>query len=221
MERAQSDEELIGSTRVPGEGVPLCLYKYSGGFEIRVGDTELMNSCAHESEDALASLVCGRLTHLPAPHILIGGLGMGYTLAAALKGVGPKARVVVGELVPAIVEWNRGPLAHLAGSPLKDPRVSLHVGDVSMVLQTEEEEFDGILLDVDNGPDGLTRDSNNWLYSEEGLSAAYSALRPGGILAIWSSGPDRSILIRLSKIGFDPEAVKVADNTIWLATRRP
>ncbi len=224
-----SDETFeLGGVRIPGDGTTLRLSKKNGVFTIWVQDTELMSSLIHKSEDDLARLVCGKLSHLPEAKILIGGLGMGYTLAAALKSLGPAGKVVVAELMPAVVEWNRGPLADLAGRPLEDPRVEVRVQDVSMSLQTELAEFDGILLDVDNGPEGLTRDSNNWLYSQEGLAAAYTALRPGGILAIWSSTPDKTFGMRLRKAGFDVEE-KLVDSsesglderhTIFLAVNR-
>lgn len=228
MEEDQSlatAEETLAGVRVPGEGGTISLIKRGDEFILRVRNTELMNSRAHESEDELAKLVCTKLAHLKEPTILIGGLGMGFTLAAALKEVGPQAKVIVAELIGAVVEWNRGPLAHLAGNPLSDARVKVRVGDIAVSLQTELEEFDGILLDVDNGPEGLTRDSNNWLYSNDGLAASYSALRPGGILAVWSSHPEKSFGMRLEKIGFAVEEVKVPitsgdpgeRHTIWLA----
>jgi spermidine synthase len=194
-----------------------------------VHDTELMSSGAHESEDALARLACAKLPSAAEPVILIGGLGMGYTLAATLKEVGPAAKVIVAELIPGVVEWNRGPLAHLAGNPLSDPRVSVRVQDIALSLQTELQAFDAILLDVDNGPEGLTRDSNNWLYSPDGLTAAYTALRPGGVLAVWSSTPEKTFAMRLRKMGFEVEEVRVASSinvqqderhTIWLAVNR-
>lgn len=218
--------ELDGA-RIPGDGARLRLSVRAGVYTIWVQDTELMSSLVHNSEDDLARLVCSKLAHLPRAAVLIGGLGMGYTLAATLKELGPAGKVVVAELMPAVVEWNRGPLAHLAGRPLDDPRVEVRLQDVAMSLQTELEEFDGILLDVDNGPEGLTRDSNNWLYSEEGLASAYSALRPNGILAVWSSTPDRSFAMRLRKAGFDVEEAIVESSdadrneqhTIFLATR--
>lgn len=218
----------LGGVRIPGEGATLRLSKKDGIFTIWVQDTELMSSGIHKSEDDLAKLVCSRLSHLPEARILIGGLGMGYTLAAALKELGPKGTVVVAELMPAVLEWNKGPLAHLAGRPLLDERVSVRIQDVALSLQTELAEFDGILLDVDNGPEGLTRDSNNWLYSQEGLASAYTALRPGGVLAIWSSTPDRNFGMRLRKAGFDVEEKLVNSSeaggnerhTIFLAVNR-
>lgn len=219
----------LGGVRIPGEGATLRLSKKDGVFTIWVQDTELMSSEIHKSEDELAQLVCSKLAHLPEAKILIGGLGMGYTLAAALKELGPKGKVVVAELMHAVVEWNKGPLAHLAGRPLEDPRVEVRLQDVAMSLQTELAEFDGILLDVDNGPEGLTRDSNNWLYSQEGLASAYTALRPGGILAIWSSTPDKGFGMRLRKAGFDVEEKLVNSSeaggnerhTIFLGVNRP
>ncbi len=219
--------ELDG-VRIPGDVTTLRLSKQGDTYTIWVQDTELMSSVIHNSEDDLAQLVCSKLTHLPEAAILIGGLGMGYTLAAALKELGPKGKVVVAELMPAVVEWNRGPLAHLAGHPLEDPRVSVRIQDVALSLQTEFAEFDGILLDVDNGPEGITRDSNNWLYSQEGLASAYTALRPNGILAIWSSTPDRNFGMRLRKAGFEVEEALVdsADkdrneqHTIFIAVNR-
>lgn len=199
----------LATARIPGEGTLMRLTKQDGRFTIWVRDAELMSSDLHRSEDALAELVCARLAAVPEASLLIGGLGMGYTLAAALKGLGPRARVVVAELMPAVAEWNRGPLAHLAGRPLEDPRVTVRVQDVALSLQTEEAAFDGILLDADNGPEGLTRESNDWLYSQEGLAAAYTALRPGGVLAVWSSTPDKGFGMRLLKAGFEFEEVRV------------
>jgi len=218
----------LAQVRIPGEGSTLRLTKSQGIFTIWVDHSELMSSEIHASEDDLATLVCGKLKHLPEASILIGGLGMGYTLAAALRTLGPAGKVVVAELMPAVVEWNRGPLADLAGRPLEDPRVSVRVQDVAMSIQTGLAEFDGILLDVDNGPEGLTRDSNNWLYGQDGIASAYTALRPGGILAIWSSTPDRNFAMRLRKAGFEVEekVVKASDDglnerhTIFLATNR-
>ena len=222
------DMDYIGGVRVPGDGGTLSLHKRGEEFTLRVHDTELMSSGAHASEDALARLACAKVAHVADPAILIGGLGMGYTLAASLKEVGPAAKVIVAELIPGVVEWNRGPLAHLAGHPLSDPRVSVRVQDIALSLQTELQAFDAILLDVDNGPEGLTRDSNNWLYSADGLTSAYTALRPNGVLAVWSSTPEKTFAMRLRKIGFEVEEVRVAASadprddrhTIWLAVNR-
>lgn len=203
------EEVCLGAARIPKDDGVLSLHQRGASFTLRVRDTELMNSAVHDSEDALATLGCAKLAGHPNPSVLIGGLGMGYTLAAALRTLGPGARVVVAELMPAVVEWNRGPLANLAGRPLDDARVAVRLQDIAHSLQAARREFDGILLDVDNGPEGLTRDSNNWLYSEEGLTAAYGALRPHGTLAVWSATPEKSFTMRLRKIGFTVEEVRV------------
>lgn len=224
---SQDETSELAGARIPGDGTAMRLSKKDGVFTIWVHDTELMSSVVHNSEDLLAKIVCGKLAHRGDAAILIGGLGMGFTLAAALRELGPGGTVVVAELMPAVVEWNKGPLAHLNGRCLEDPRVSVRVQDVAMSLQTELAEFDGILLDVDNGPEGLTRDSNNWLYTEEGLAAAYTALRPDGVLAVWSSRPDRNFGMRLRKAGFEVEERLVASSdeersdqhTIFLASR--
>lgn len=151
---------------------------------------------------------------------------MGFTLAAALKHAGKQAQIVVAELVPAVVEWNRGVLGKYTAYPLSDPRVRVYIGDVADLLQSEQQAYDAILLDVDNGPEGFTRKDNDWLYDVDGLSAAYAALRPGGILAVWSAGPAQDFLPRLFKIGFEAEEVRVrahgtrgARHVIWFARK--
>jgi spermidine synthase len=208
---------LLDSTRIPG----------SGEFSIKIaGRGELMNSRVHGSEDALAELTCARLVNRADPRLLVGGLGMGFTLAAALRHLGDAAQVVVAELVPGVVAWNRGVLGESAGYPLQDARVSVREKDVARILDVETQAFDAILLDVDNGPDGLTRKENDWLYGEDGLNAACAALRPGGVLAVWSAGPDQAFLQRLRKVGFEVEEVRVrahgskgARHVIWFARR--
>jgi spermidine synthase len=217
--------ELLDRVQVPGNGGELTLHRRGEEFSIRLsGRGELMNSRAHGSEDALAALALARIA-APA-RVLIGGLGMGFTLAAALRCLGPEARVVVAELVPAVVAWNRDTLGALTGHPLGDARVAVREVDVARLLAAERQAYDAILLDVDNGPEGLTRDGNDWLYSANGLSAAYAALRPAGILAVWSAGPERSFSGRLRKAGFTVEEVSVrargtkgSRNVIWLARR--
>lgn len=219
--------ELLGSEQVPGSGEELYLYKRGNEFSLRVNNRELMNSRTHGSEDALADLACEKITDRPCPRVLIGGLGMGYTTAAALRRLGPGAQVVVAELVPAVVEWNRGPLAALAGNPLRDVRVIVREADVAQILKAEQRAYDAILLDVDNGPEGLIMKVNDWLYSPDGLDAAYSALTHAGVLAIWSAGPDSAFTKRLSRAGFEVNAVNVpargsgrgGRHTIWLAIR--
>ena len=213
---------------MPGHGGELRLYRRGDEFSIKVvGRGELMNSRAHGSEDALAEQTCARLVNRISPQLLIGGLGMGFTLAAALRHLGDRAQVVVVELVPAVVAWNRGPLGEPAGYPLEDSRVSVREGDVARVLKLGQQAFDAILLDVDNGPEGLTRSQNDWLYGMNGLNAAYAALRPQGMLAVWSAGPDPDFVQRLHKVGFEVEELRVrahgskgARHIIWFA-RRP
>jgi spermidine synthase len=219
---------LLDSAPVPGNAGELRLYQRGAEFSIKVaGRGELMNSRAHGSEDALAEHACARLTDCTRPRLLIGGLGMGFTLAAALRQLGKQAQVVVAELVPAVVEWNRGALGACAGHPLDDPRVSVRTCDVARLLVAEQQAYDAILLDVDNGPEGLTRNENDWLYGEDGLNAAYAALRPQGVLAVWSAGPDQAFMQRLRKVGFEVDEVRVrahgtkgARHIIWLARRK-
>lgn len=220
--------ELIDTAPIPNNGGELRLFREGSHFAIKIaGGGELMHSRTHGSEDKLAEITCTRIAARPQPRVLIGGLGMGFTLAAALKHLGNTAEVVVAELVPAVVEWNRGPLGEHAGHPLQDPRASVRVSDVALVLKNEQQAFDAILLDVDNGPQGLTHKSNDWLYSMPGLDAAMAALRPGGVLAIWSAGPDPMFTIRLKKARFLVEEVRVrahgnkgARHLIWLAWKR-
>ena len=220
--------ELLDSVPVPGGKETLCLHRRGEEFSIRVDGRELMNSRVHGSEDALAELVCERLVNCPAPKVLIGGLGMGYTTAAALHHLGAQAQVVVAELVPAVVAWNRGPLAGLAGHPLKDIRVSVREIDVARILQTKQPAYDAIVLDVDNGPDGLTSIGNDWLYTRAGLNAAHATLKPSGILAVWSASPDAAFSRLLRRVGFTVEDVTVrsrgrkggSHHMIWLAERR-
>ena len=219
--------QLLDSAQVPGENKDLRLYQRGGEFSIRVDGSELMNSRVHGSEDAMAELACARIASLPCPQVLIGGLGMGYTLAAALNRLGAESQVVVAELVPAVVAWNRGPLAELAGYPLQDVRVTVREVDIARILQEEQRVFDAILLDVDNGPGGLTRKENDRLYARAGLDAAFAALRPAGVLAVWSAGPDRAFTKRLCQAGFEINEVCVrarrsgagGRHTIWLAVR--
>jgi len=212
---------------VPG-GEELRLYCRGDEFSIKAGHVELMNSRVHGSEDALAELGCQRMGDRTRPRVLIGGLGMGYTLAAALQQLETEAEVVVAELVPAVVEWNRQQLAALAGRPLDDPRVVVHEGDVGQLIRAEKSAYDAILLDVDNGPEGLTRRENDALYSSIGLKATMRALRPGGVFGVWSISPDRAFSERLRRAGFAVEEQRArargrhggGRHMIWLAMRR-
>ena len=219
--------KLLESASVPGGSENLSLYRRDTEFSIRVDGRELMNSRVHGSEDALAELACARLGNRPSPNVLIGGLGMGFTAAAALQNLGAQARVVVAELVPAVVAWNLGPLAHLAGQPLQDSRITVREIDVALILKAEPHGYDAIVLDVDNGPDGLTRSDNDWLYGRAGLNAAHAALKPCGILAVWSASPDPAFSKLLRQTGFSVEEVTVrargrkggSRHMIWLAER--
>lgn len=221
--------KLIESSEIPDDGGELRLYQRGEEFSIMLagGGGELMSSRMHGSEDALAELGCAHLSAGQPARVLIGGLGMGFTLAAALKVAGPQVEVTVAELIPAVVEWNRNHLGHFAGHPLDDPRCRVSVGDVAAILKRERAAFDAILLDVDNGPEGLTHHNNNWLYSVEGLQAAFTALCPGGVLAVWSAGPEQTFHERLRRTGFRVEEHRVrahgrgkgARHTIWIAQR--
>ena len=218
---------LLDSAQVPGNSGELRLYQRNDEFSIKItGRGELMNSRVHGSEDALAEHTCARLVNSKTPQLLIGGLGMGFTLAAALKHLGSGAQVEVAELIPAVVSWNKGPLGEQSGQPLRDPRVTVIEKDVALLLKAAEQSYDAILLDVDNGPEGLTHKQNDWLYSINGLSEACVALRPGGILAVWSAGPDNTFTQRLRKTGFETDEIRVrahgskgARHTIWFAVR--
>jgi spermidine synthase len=217
---------LLGSARIPGDGGEMRLYQRDTEFSIRIGSYELMNSRMHGSEDALASLVCDRLSE-PAPRILVGGLGMSFTLQAVLERCGPSASVVVSELVPEVVTWHRGPLSVVSRGAIEDPRVVIREEDVARVMRAERNAFDAILLDVDNGPAGLTSKQNDRLYESAGLAVAKASLRAGGMLAIWSAAPDERFTRRLKDAGFATEEVQVRGrdgkrgprHVIWIATK--
>lgn len=220
---------LLDTVQIPKNGGALCLFKFGDDFVIKIagGDGgQLMNTRMHGSEDALAEIPCKKIAQRPQPRVLIGGLGMGFTLASALKHLGGDAEVVVAELVPGVIEWNHGPLGEKAGHPLLDKRAKVRAVDVAKVLQAEPQGFDAILLDVDNGPEGLTHKANNWLYSPEGLNACRQALRPQGVLAVWSASADRKFSERVRKAGFKVEEVQVyahgkkgTRHTIWIAEK--
>ncbi|HNX68883.1 MAG TPA: spermidine synthase [Candidatus Omnitrophota bacterium] len=219
---------LIDKAETPDGGKELRLYRHDKDFLISVGNLTLMSSRTHESEEALARLSIPRIEKKEQPCVLIGGLGMGFTLRAALDGLPVTARVVVAELVPAVVKWNRGPLAALAGDPLSDGRVEVHEVDAAKLIKANSGSYDAILLDVDNGPAGLTRHGNFWFYGTSGLQAILRALRPEGVLALWSAGQDVEFTRRMEKAGFQVEAVRVrarsggkgAHHLIWIATKK-
>jgi spermidine synthase len=216
----------LDRAEMPGGG-ELRLMQRGTEFSIMLGRAELMNSRLSGSEEALATLAFAKLRDRQRPHVLIGGLGMGFTLRAALADLGPGARIDVAELAPAVIAWAHGPLAGIFGTSLADPRVTIREGDVGRLMRQSPSTFDAILLDVDNGPEGLSREANDALYDMAGLGDARAALRPSGVLAVWSSGPDRRFTERLRRTGFRVEEVKVrarasgggARHVIWLATR--
>jgi spermidine synthase len=218
--------EKIDTASIPGSDGELRLMRRGKEFSIMLGTNELMNSRLSGSEAALATLAAKKIEKVASPHVLIGGLGMGFTLRAALGAFGSKAQIVQAELVPAVVAWARGPMAEIFGDSLGDPRVSIRETDVTEIIRAHRSKFDAILLDVDNGPEGLTRKANDALYSSTGLSAAHTALRPGGVLAVWSSGPNPAFGKRLRGAGFEVNEVNVratgrgggARHVIWIAT---
>jgi spermidine synthase len=214
----------LDKANIPG-GEELRLMRRGAEFSIMLGSNELMNSRLGGSEAALAKLACARLKSRE-PRILIGGLGMGFTLRAALAAVGPKAQITVAELVPAVVLWAKSAMAEVFGGSLADPRLAIREADVGGLIRAAGSGYDAILLDVDNGPDGLSRSSNDALYDAAGLRAAHAALRSGGIFAVWSSGPDERFTGRLRRAGFDVEQVATraggkrgARHVVWIATR--
>lgn len=217
--------EFLGEAEVPGGGT-LRLTKRDNEFSIRTDGYELMNSRAHGSEEVLAKEALARLAGRDTCRVLIGGLGMGYTLRAALDHADESAAVTVAELVPEVVKWNRDRYGHLADHPLEDPRVSVFVGDVGQAIRNEG-PWDAILLDVDNGPDGLTRSENDSLYSKAGILAARQHLVPGGVLGVWSAHADPVFTKRLEHCGLAVEEVHVkarlkrgGKHTLWFAVKQ-
>ena len=218
--------EHLDSAQMPGSGGELRLMRRGSEYSIMAGATELMNSRLSGSEEALATLAWRRLQPRPAPRFLIGGLGMGFTLRAALAVLPPDAAVPVAELVPAVIAWARGPLAPVFAGCLDDSRVHIHEGDVSALIGAgAAAPYDAILLDVDNGPGGLTRRENDRLYSPAGLARARAALTPGGLFCVWSSAPDDRFTARLEAAGLEVEVERVratrsgkgGRHVIWLA----
>ena len=217
----------LDTARVPGADVQLRLMQRGAEFSMMLGQNELMSSRLSGSEEALATLACRRIEAVKSPHLLIGGLGMGFTLRAALAVLGSDARIMVAELVPAVIAWARGPMADIFGDSLDDPRASIREADVVDVIASHGSAFDAILLDVDNGPEGLIRKANDALYDLKGLRAIRRALRPAGVLAVWSSGPNPLFSKRLRAAGFDVNEVAVRATTkrsgsrhvIWFATK--
>jgi spermidine synthase len=217
--------KLLDTARVSGSKTELRLYQRDKEFSIRVDRYELMNSRVYTSNDGFSELGCARIEGRRKPRVLIGGLGMGYSLRTALDLLPKDAEVVVAELVPQVVAWNRDYLGHLAGHPLRDPRVQVREMDVGVVLRESRGQFDLIMLDVDNGAEGLTRKANDQLYNRQGIATARDALRPEGVLGYWAAGPDQAFARRLREAGLDvkessiraSKASRGVKHTIWLA----
>ena len=217
---------LLDTAIVPGGEGSLRLMQRGTEYSIRLDHSELMNSRLSGSEEALAAMACDRIKSREAPRILIGGLGMGFTLRAALASLGPDASVTVAELVPAVIRWAGGPMRDMFGNSLTEPRVNIREADVGELIRSSASHFDAILLDVDNGPDGLTRKANDALYHLPGLGAARRALRTGGVLAVWSAKPDAKFTLRLRNANFAVDELSVpargsrgSKHAIWIATR--
>jgi spermidine synthase len=187
---------VLGQTLTP-DGTTLKLTRRDTEYIILASGRSLMSSRMHGSEEALAMLACQRMRTLEQPCVLIGGLGMGFTLRAMLDLLPPDATVLVAEMVPDVVEWNYGPLGPLAGHPLKDKRVQIEIGDVAVRLRSSHGKFDAVLLDVDNGPTAFTASDNAWLYDDRGIAATHAALKMNGVLAVWSARDDRKFENRL------------------------
>jgi spermidine synthase len=225
------DWQIIDSDRVPGDEGILYLMMRGTEYAIQVDGRELMSNTLHGSEDALADEACDRLARLDDARILVGGLGMGFTLAAVLRRLGPGGSATVAELVPGVVRWNRDHVGPAAHHPLRDPRVTVYEGDVGELVHRGGTVWSAILLDVDNGPGALTCPLNRWLYTGDGLYAAREALIPGGVLGIWSAADDDGFTGRLVEAGFEVEVIpyteegrETPDDTgtqvLWMA-RRP
>ena len=220
--------KLLGTARTSRNGAELRLYQRDNEFSIKADNQELMNSQVHGSEDALGKLACEKVTNHRDVRVLIGGLGLGYTVRAALDELKPDAEVIVAEIVPDVLEWNQQFLGHLADNPLDDDRVTVQVEDVAQLIRTAKGSYNAIMLDVDNGPQAMTQEGNEWIYSPNGLESSFAALRPRGVLSIWSTDPDPAFTRRLLKTGFKVEEVKARARSgkkggghyfVWVATR--
>ena len=217
----------LGLAPIPNADKSLSLHQSKDDFVIRITGSgeELMSTRRHGSEDALGRLPFDEIENPKNASVLVGGLGMGFTLAAALGCAGPAAQVTVAELLPEVVQWNRGPLGERSGCPLDDPRTTLYAGDVTDLLRNTESAYDIIALDIDNGPEGLTADQNHWLYSNTGIATTCRALRPGGVIAYWSATPDKLFPERVTRSGariieklVHAHGKKGVRHTIWLVT---
>jgi len=220
--------ELLDTAPIPGSREKMTLLRRGDEYSIRVDDQELMDSDAHASEEALSRIACQRIAERNEARVIIGGLGMGFTLARALRELSSDAEIVVAELSSAVVRWNREFIAQLAGHPLADARARVVEGDVADLYRDARDQFDAILLDVDNGPEAFTRDGNNWLYGTSGLTSAFRSLRTRGVLGIWSATPDRRFESKLRQTGFEVDHFRVPaqgdrggdDHSIWISQKR-
>lgn len=219
---------LLDVAPVPGGGDDkLRLYQRGTDFSIRIDQSELMNSREHYSEEVLAELACDHVRERKQARVLIGGLGMGFTLAAALPRLKKDASIVVSELIPEVVRWNQEELGGLTGHPLRDSRVAVYNEDVGAVMRRERDGFDAIMLDVDNGPEGFTRESNDALYGRKGITTAFNSLRAGGVLTVWSATPSKAFGEHLERQNFMVQTIttrsrnaeKGAYHTVWFAVR--
>jgi spermidine synthase len=204
--------ELLAET-LTADGTLLKLTRRGDEYFILADGLTLMSNRAHNSEDALARLSCQRACALKKPSVLIGGLGMGFTLRTTLDLLPPAAKVVVAELVPEVVAWNRGPLGPLAGNPLSDQRVRVDIADVADILSSSPAQFDVVILDVDNGPAAFTAEKNADLYAHDGITDIHRALNPGGVVAVWAARQDPKFVHRLRNAGFTAEAHHVRGHT--------
>lgn len=223
----------LGLAQIPNNGGELELTQRDKEFSIHLKGArgELMNSRMHSSEVALSDLGCAHIKNTENAKVLVGGMGMGFTLAAALKATTESSKVVVAELVPDVIEWNKGPLGECAGYPINDDRVIVHLGDVAELFKAKpgkerQPEFDSILLDVDNGPEGFTHGDNNNIYSLNSLMAISQTLKSGGVLAVWSAWHDPKFTTQLKKAKYKVETKTVrahkgkgARHTIYLAKK--
>ena len=218
----------LGTAKTSRNGAELRLYQRDKEFSIKADSQELMNSQVHGSEDALAKLACEKITNHPEVRVLVGGLGLGYTLRAALNELKRDAKVVVAEIVPEVLEWNQKFLGHLADHPLEDGRVEVQLEDVAEVIKADRNYYNAIMLDVDNGPQAMFQEGNDWVYTNNGLQTSFDALRPKGVLSIWSTDSDPAFTKRLIRTGFKVEEVKARARSgrkggghyfVWVATR--
>ncbi len=218
----------LGTAKTSRNGAELRLYQRDKEFSIKADSQELMNSQVHGSEDALAKLACEKITNHPEVRVLVGGLGLGYTLRAALNELKHDAKVVVAEIVPEVLEWNQKFLGHLADHPLEDGRVEVQLEDVAEVIKADRNYYNAIMLDVDNGPQAMFQEGNDWVYTNNGLQTSFDALRPKGVLSIWSTDSDPAFTKRLIRTGFKVEEVKARARSgrkggghyfVWVATR--